>query len=238
MLPDVVLHYICPVWELVWALLFWLPIIILDRSMRAHDKWAGVKFVLCFFFFVLFYVTSPDLGLPKYCCGDYYTKSAIRAHKLYVYFWGALFLGPVLWVLVVRFIRAKRTLYRFMSDSVADGCLRAVFERKEGEHCHAWLSAAAEEKTYRWVFHDMRQKSDRDVQYLARCATHGYTDTPVCMVFSIPVEEVLLRLERYGLAKKGHERLPAANFLSRKLPPPGGAVLQFASDAEYVRVWG
>lgn len=76
-----------------------------------------------------------------------------------------------------------------------------------------------------------------DLWHLANRAITAETDSPVYIVMNISAEQALQKLHYFKLiTKNGYKRLPAPK--NRHLIPRGGCVLQFYSNAEYVRIWG
>ena len=116
---------------------------------------------------------------------------------------------------------AKRAVHRFMRDCVADGSMRYVYET-----------------TSKGVptVHDL-MTSEHSLWKLAMHAVQGSETTPVYIVMNMPAEQAIQKLQQHKLiTKNGYKRLPAPK--NRHLIPPGGSVLQFYYNAEYVRVWG
>ena len=130
---------------------------------------------------------------------------------------------PVLLFDFVKSIKARRNVYRFLTDCRADGSLRAIHEK-------------ASEYKDEWVVHDMRQDG-HNLSQLAKCAVQGYYYKAVLIVMNIPAEQVLQKLAQYSLlTKNGHERLPPAK--TGNIFPKGGSSVLFYHQAEYVRIRG
>lgn len=72
---------------------------------------------------------------------------------------------------------------------------------------------------------------------LAAHAIKGEIDSPVYIVMNMSAEQAIQKLQQHKLiTKNGYKRLPAPK--NRHMIPPGGSVLQFYYNAEYVRIWG
>ena len=247
LLPDTIARLLCPAWDTVWlfSFAFFLAGVLIFLPERGELDYQQLRVPyrdlnktggwLALLTIAILVALSPMLGAPEYCCGDYYPMPLTLLFDSPV-LTSSAGVAVALLLLHLKYTKAKRALYCLMRDGVADGTLRAVIMR-ERQHSDEWVSAAASK--YKWAIYDMHKTKDIELQWFAECAVNANSYESVCIVFNISVEEVMQRLKQYGLmTKRGYERLPAADVLSHKIPPPGGSVLQFYYCAEYVRVWG
>ena len=129
---------------------------------------------------------------------------------------------PVVLFNLIKSVKARRNVYRFLADCRAEGYLCAIYEQA-GLYSEWWLA------------YDMRRDGHNLLRFAKR-AIRGREQHPVHIAMNIPPEKVLQKLSQYNLlTKNGYKRLPP---LKSSRFPKSGSIVHFYYQAEYVRIWG
>ena len=245
-MPSSTLHqYFCTAWDMVWVFLFLFvftlgPFSGREGALRAPGSGGKVlKFGLLSIGCLLCIFLSPVFGC-QHCCGKYFpNKPAIdlpaseNIKAVFAIAWGlsGFIAGAVRED--IKYRKSRRLIHRFLSDCVADGSLRVMFEKHEPV------------EDSKWLVHDLRKKNSKDLRWLSGQVAYATITTTNYFAFKIDGKALFRRLAEYGLItqkdlmEQNYGFRPPSEFKHPEmLPRGGGSILQFYYNAEYVRIWG